>query len=105
MLLGDFFLLPPPIHISVDASKSSLYVLLHGVPMPTHNFYGIVHFCHNQRSSNALAKFSKSRNPEPPKSVDLATIGQITLHFPSRAGPTVYTPGATAQGPQFKYCI
>jgi hypothetical protein len=62
----------------VDESVS--YIAGHIVPA-----YGLessTHSCNSQRSHRALPNLSKSMTPNPPRSFDLLTIGQLTRQWP-----------------------
>ena len=77
--LQKLVLLPLPF---VQAAKSSLSVVSHGVSVPTQVFCGDTHSCQSQRSRSALAKHSRLRMPRPPFSFGRQVRIQLTLHLP-----------------------
>ena len=80
--LQKLVLVPLPIVICVQAAKSSLSVVSHGVSVPTQVFCGDTHSCQSQRSRSALAKHSRLRMPRPPFSFGRQVRIQFTLHLP-----------------------
>ena len=80
--LQKLVLLPLPIVICVQAAKSSLSIVSHGVSVPTQAFCGDTHSCQSHRSRSALAKHSRLSMPRPPFSFGRQEQVQLTLHLP-----------------------